>query len=29
MLNDEERDREAIRQLGQDWVEAVHHAHVD
>ena len=29
MLNDEERDREAIRQLGQDWVEAVHHGDVD
>ena len=26
---DEERDREAIRQLGQEWVEAVHHGDVD
>jgi len=29
MLNDEERHREAIRQLRQAWVEAVHHGHVD
>ena len=29
MLHDEERDREAIRQLGQDWVEAVHRGDVD
>ena len=29
MLLDEERDREAIRQLGQDWVEAVHRGDVD
>ena len=29
MPEDEERDRAAIRQLGQDWVEAVHHGDVD
>ena len=29
MVNDEERDREAIRHLVQDWVEAVHHGQVD
>ena len=29
MTQDEVRDRAAIQQLGQDWVEAVHHGDVD
>ena len=29
MHQEEERDRAAIRQLGQDWVDAVHHGDVD
>ena len=29
MQQDEERARQAILQLGQDWVEAVHHRDVD
>ena len=29
MRNDEERDRAAIQELGQDWVEAVHRGDVD